>query len=144
MITAVRVALLVAGVWLGWYGIAALLGLSRPELISVTLWFAAGILLHDAVFAPLCAAAGVGARQVLPEAWWAPVACGAVCTVTLVLVALPVLRRGGAVPDNPSSLDRDYPLGLGIALAVVWALVLAVLLAKRHRETSRSPRDRRR
>ncbi|WP_157103681.1 hypothetical protein [Nocardia harenae] len=134
MITAVRAALLAAGIWLGWYGIAALLELARPDLISVALWFAAGILVHDAVFAPLCAAAGVGARRVLPAAWWAPVACGAVCTVTLVLVALPVLRRGGAIPDNPSSLDRDYPLGLGIALAVVWALVLTALLLRRARK----------
>ncbi|MFC8525829.1 hypothetical protein [Nocardia sp. NPDC057227] len=133
MMLALRAALLAAGIAIGWYGIAALLDLARPELISVAWWFGLGILLHDAVFAPLCAAAGLGARRILPARWWAPAACGALCTVTLALLALPVLGRGGAVPDNPSVLDRAYPLGLGVTLVVVWALVGAVLVLRRGR-----------
>ncbi|MFD6156805.1 hypothetical protein ACFWF7_19720 [Nocardia sp. NPDC060256] len=138
--TAIRILLVLAGLWLGWYGISLLLDFPRADLLSVALWFAGGILLHDAVFAPLCAAVGATARHVLPGTWWGPAACGAVCTVALFAIAVPVLDRGHAMPDNPTVLDRNYPLGLAVALIVIWALVVAAAAVRRaddHR--SRSP-----
>ncbi|WP_228832630.1 hypothetical protein [Nocardia brasiliensis] len=128
--TAVRLLLLVAGGWLGWYGITLLLDFPQADLISIALWFAGGILLHDAVFAPLCAAAGITARRFLPGVWWGPAACGAVCTVALLAIAAPVLDRGHAMPDNPTVLDRNYLLGLMAAVVLVWVLVGAAGAAK--------------
>lgn len=143
--TAMRILLLLAGLWLGWYGITLLLDFPRADLFSVALWFAGGILLHDAVFAPISAAVGATARRVLPGTWWGPTACGAVCTVALLLVAAPVLDRGNAMADNPTVLDRNYPLGLAVALILIWALVVAAGVARsvdghrsRKAETSRS------
>ncbi|WP_405136037.1 hypothetical protein [Nocardia sp. NBC_01388] len=124
--TIIRGLLVVLGLWLGWYGISLLLQMNPTDLRSIALWFAGGILLHDGVFAPLAATLGVAARRVLPESWWAPVACGAVCTVTLLLIAVPVIGREGALP-NPTILDRNYILGLAVAVAVVWVLVLVAL-----------------
>jgi len=49
----------------------------------------------------------------------------------LVLLAIPVLSRPGMRPDNPSVLDRDYPLGLTVALAVVWFCVPVYVLLRR-------------
>ncbi|MFI6168162.1 hypothetical protein ACIBCN_15380 [Nocardia sp. NPDC051052] len=138
---AIRILLLLAGLWLGWYGITLVLDFPRADVWSIALWFAGGILLHDGVFAPLCAAVGATARQLLPGTWWGPTACGAVCTVVLVAIALPVLDRGHAMPDNPSVLDRNYPLGLAVALILVWTLVVAAAVLRRtghHR--SRNPR----
>jgi hypothetical protein len=71
---------------------------------------------------------GVGAGRLLPRSWWAPVACGAVCTVVLVMLAVPVIDRRNALPDNPSVLDRNYATGLTVALAIVWILVALALL----------------
>ncbi|MFB8274327.1 hypothetical protein [Nocardia colli] len=141
---AIRILLLLAGLWLGWYGISLLLDFPRADLWSVALWFAAGILLHDGVFAPLCAAVGVTARRILPGTWWGPMACGAVCTVVLVAIAAPVIDRGHAMPDNPTVLDRNYPLGLAVALILIWALVIAaaaVRLADHHRSRAETPRS---
>jgi hypothetical protein len=137
-VAAVRVVLAGLGCAAVWYGATLLWDSGTDALRSIALWFAAGILLHDGLFAPLCAALGVGARRVLPSQWWAPVACGAVCTVALGLVSLPVLTRGGAMPDNPSVLDRNYPLGLVVAVALVWLLVAAVLFTRRNAVTSRA------
>ncbi|WP_028479713.1 hypothetical protein [Nocardia sp. CNY236] len=131
MITAVRAGLLLAGLWLGWYGITLLLEFNTRDLMSVALWFGGGILLHDAVFAPLSAAIGLGARRLLPAGWWAPAACGAVCTVALTLIAAPVVGRRNAMPDNATVLDRNYSAGLMIALITVWALVVVVALGRR-------------
>ncbi|MCX5043946.1 hypothetical protein OG921_12285 [Aldersonia sp. NBC_00410] len=127
----VRIVLIALGALSVWYGATLLWDSGTEAFRSIVFWFAAGILLHDGVFAPVCAALGLGARRVLPSRWWAPVACGAVCTVALCLVSLPVLTRGGAMPGNPSVLDRNYPAGLVVAVAVVWLLVAVALLAGR-------------
>ncbi|MFC4127696.1 hypothetical protein [Nocardia rhizosphaerae] len=121
--TAVRIVLGLAGLWLAWIGIDLLLGQSRIDLISAGLWFVGAIVLHDGVFAPLCAALGVGGKRLLPPTSAAPVAVGTVCTVTLVLISVPVLGRELAVAANPTVLDRDYPAGLLAAVVVVWVLV---------------------
>ncbi|MGV9823636.1 hypothetical protein [Nocardia xishanensis] len=129
--TALRMLLVSAGLWLGWHGLTLLLDLGPTDLLSVTLWFGGGILLHDGVFAPLSAAAGLTARRVLPGAQWGLVACGAVCTVALVLIAAPVLGREDAAADNPTVLDRNYPLGLAIGITLIWTLVTAAWAAGR-------------
>ncbi|WP_433758157.1 hypothetical protein [Nocardia sp. CA-135398] len=135
--TAARILLLIVGSWLGWYGISALFALPPTDLDSVAAWFAGGILLHDAVFAPICAALGLTARHLLPPTWWAVTACGAICSVALVLIALPVLDRGDGMPSNPTVLDRDYPVGLAVALILVWSLAFVA-----HAVVGRSRRGR--
>lgn len=133
--TIVRAALMAAGILLGWYGIAILLDFPPPALISVILWFSAGILLHDIIFAPLSAALGLGGRHLLPTRWWAPTACGATCTVALLLLAAPLLGRREAMPDNPTVLDRPYTLSLAVALLAVWTLVAITLVINRPRKS---------
>jgi len=86
---------------------------------------------HDLVFAPVCAAIGWTGRRLIPLPWQSPVAVAGLCSVVLVLLAIPVFSRPGMRPDTPSVLDRDYPLGLAIALAVVWLCVPAYLLVRR-------------
>ena len=80
------------------------------------------------MFAPLCAVAGFGARRLLPARWWAPVSLAALCTVVLVLLAVPVFDKPGMRPDNATVLDRNYHAGLWISLAVVWGCVLVYLV----------------
>ena len=47
-------------------------------------------------------------------------------------VAIPRLcYKPGMRPDNMTVLDRNYPLGLSISLAIVWMCVLVYLLATR-------------
>lgn len=131
----VRAGLLIAGIWLCWYGVTLLLHSSSTDLRSIAIWFAAGILVHDAAFAPAAAAIGLAGRRLLPRAWWAPTACGAVCTVAAALIAAPVLGRHRALADNPTVLDRNYVVGFVAMLVVVWALVAVVVLIARRRHT---------
>ncbi|WP_280353443.1 hypothetical protein [Nocardia otitidiscaviarum] len=132
--TPIRVLLVLLGLWLAALGITDLLAMSRTDMISIVFWFAGGILVHDAVFAPLCAIIGTAGRRVLPPHAWAPAACGAVATVTLLLIAVPVLAPGVANADNPTIRDRPYLLGLALALVTVWTLVaLATVTVHRSR-----------
>jgi hypothetical protein len=96
---------------------------------------------HDAVFAPACVALGFATRRLIPGKWWLPIAIAALCSVVLVLLAVPVYSKPGMRPDNMSVLDRDYPLGLSISLAVVWLCVLLYITANYWR-TSRLHRNR--
>ena len=129
--TPMRILLVLAGVGLGGYG--ALLVLDNPPVIilRILVWAVVAAVVHDFVFAPVCAAAGMTGRRLIPPAWQSPVAVAALCSVVLVLLAIPVLSRPGMRPDNPSVLDRDYPLGLTVAMAVVWFCVPIYLLLRR-------------
>ncbi|MDZ4267008.1 MAG: hypothetical protein U1D00_15165 [Mycobacterium sp.] len=119
----VRVLLIVAGVAVGAYGAVLLWDFSPTVLVRIAVWAAVGVIVHDFVFAPLCAAAGLAGRAVIPVRWQAPTAVAALCSVVLVVLAIPVYNKPGARPDNPTVLDRDYALGLWIAIAAVWICV---------------------
>jgi hypothetical protein len=130
-VTAVRVILMGLGLVIGGYG--AVLVLENPPVIIVRIvvWAAVGVVLHDAVFAPLCVALGFAGRRLIPGKWWPPIAVAAFVSVVLVFLAIPVYGKPGMRPDNMTVLDRNYPLGLSISLATVWVCVPIYWLAAR-------------
>ena len=121
--TSVRALLIAVGLALGAYGAVLLWDNPPVVLIRIVMWAAVGLVVHDFVFAPLCVAVGLAGRRLLPARWRSPVAVAALCTVVLAVLAIPVYGKPGMRPDNPTVLNRDYPLGLWISLAVVWACV---------------------
>lgn len=129
--TLIRVTLALAGVVLAGYGVA-LLSDNPPAVIArILIWAVVGVVVHDLVFAPLCVVVGWVGRRAFPPAWRSPVAVAGLCSVVLMLLAIPVYDRPGLRPDNPSVLDRNYPLGLWTALAVVWLCVPVYHLLRR-------------
>lgn len=129
--TATRVILVLAGVALGVYGVVLVVDNSTEVIIRIVAWALIGVLLHDAVFAPLCVALGFAGRRLLPHKWWTPVLVAGLLTVVLVLLAIPVYNKPGMHLDNPTVLDRDYQAGFWIALAVVWGAALLYLVGDR-------------
>jgi hypothetical protein len=126
-----QAVLMALGVVIAGYGFVLLWDNPRVILFRIVVWALAGVVLHDMVFAPICAALGFGGRRLLPRRWWAPIAVAALCTVVLVMLAIPVYDKPGLRPDNLTVLDRDYHVGLWISLAIVWAGVPLYLLATR-------------
>ena len=128
---AVRVILIGVGLVIGGYG--AILVFENPPviIIRIVVWALVGVVLHDAVFAPLCVALGFAGRRLIPGKWWPPIAVAAFCSVVLVFLAIPVYGKPGMRPDNMTVLDRNYPLGLWLSLAVLWAGLLWYMLARR-------------
>jgi hypothetical protein len=130
-VIAVRVILIGVGLAIGGYG-AVLVWENPPVIIMrIVVWALVGVVLHDAVFAPLCVALGFASRPLIPRKWWAPIAVAAFCSVVLAFLAIPVYGKPGMRPDNMTVLDRNYPLGLAISLAIVWMCVLLYLLTTR-------------
>jgi hypothetical protein len=136
-----RIALVMLGVALGAYGVALLWENPPVIIVRILVWALVGVLLHDLVFAPICVALGFAARRLVPGKWWPPIAVAALCSVVLALLAIPVYSKPGMRPDNMTVLDRNYPLGLWISLALVWACV-PLYLSWTYWRTSRVDRNR--
>jgi len=118
-----RVVLIALGLVLGGYGALLLWDNPWQVIIHIGMWAAAGVVIHDFVFAPLCAAVGVAVRKLVRGRWWTPVVVAGLCTVVLALLAVPVYSKPGAHLDNMTVLDRNYPVGLWVSIAIVWACV---------------------
>jgi hypothetical protein len=127
--TSARLILIGVGLALGGYG-AVLVWENPPVIIMrIVVWALVGVVLHDAVFAPLCVALGFAGRRLISRKWWPPVAVAGFCSVVLVFLAIPVYGKPGMHLDNMTVLDRNYPLGLWISLAIGWACVPIYYLA---------------
>ncbi|MFE7225495.1 hypothetical protein ACFU7D_11970 [Nocardioides sp. NPDC057577] len=100
------------------------------QIVEVVLWLAAAVVIHDGILAPMVLGLGWVGGRLLPRA----VARGAVTVLVLLgpaaLVAIPVLGRFGAKPDNPTLLDRDYTQGLLVFAALCVCAGVAVALGE--------------
>lgn len=108
-----RIALGIAGTGLAAWGAWLLL----PQItIELLVWLGGGVLVHDLVIAPLVGVSGLIVKR-------ASIGVGLVLSAILVLLAVPLLWRPFGGPANPGLHDRDYPVGLAVALGLVWASV---------------------
>jgi hypothetical protein len=130
-----RATLATLGVGLGGYGAFRLIELGWDNLVATLLWLAGGVLLHDAILAPLAVAVAALATTLLPRTVRGPAAAGFVVLGSVTLTAVPVLGRFGARADNPTLLDRDYTTGwLLLAAAVLLAVAaFSTVFARRGR-----------
>ena len=126
-----RIVLVIAGMAMGCYGALLLWDNPWAVILNIGVWAAAGVVVHDFVFAPLCAGLGYAGRRLVRGRWWTPVAVAAATTTILLILAVPVYSKPGLRPDNTTVLDRDYPMGLLIAVLVVWACVPLYYLLSR-------------
>lgn len=123
------------GIGLLVFGVGGLLtNVEGPALNSWLKVFAGGLIVHDALFAPLVVLGSVLLTRVVPAGVRAPVQGAVIVSCALIAVAIPVVGGFGRLANNPSLLPSDhYGLRLAIALAVVWAItaVIAVMRLRR-------------
>jgi len=124
-VSAIRAALGVLGLGAAAYGAVELLDLGLDNLRATVTWLVGGVLVHDAVLAPLTIAAWFVVSRL---------------TGRRLPVAVPVVGRFGARPDNPTLLDRNYVLGWAmLATLTVVAVAMAVVGSRRGRGGDRGP-----
>lgn len=124
--TAWRLVLAIPGVAALAYAATLLRDVPADAWGSVLTWLAGGVLLHDAVLAPIVVGLGVAASRWLPVPWRSPAVVALVCWGSLTLAAIPVLYGGGARPDNPTLLDRPYVASWWLGSATVVVLVVSL------------------
>lgn len=125
--TGLRLALIAVGGMVAGYG--AVLLLTRQDtdnVVAAAVWLGAGVVLHDAVLVPVTLAVGALAVRVMPGNWRRPAIVALIVMGPLTLLAVPVLGRFGARPDNPSLLDRPYLVAWLVLVAATVVVVLVV------------------
>jgi hypothetical protein len=125
---AVRVVLGLLGLAAAAYGAVELLDLGLENLRATVTWLAAGVVLHDAVLAPLALGLWLVASRARGGRIPGAVVVGAIVLGTVTVVAIPLLGRFGARSDNHTLLDRNYPLGW-LVLATLTVIVVGVAVA---------------
>lgn len=129
---AARLGLGLLGLTATAYGLLLVVGLGPGQLWSVLVWVVGGVVVHDAVLAPLVVVLGVLAVLSTSPSWRTPLVWALVVLGPLTLVAVPVLGRFGARADNPTLLDRPYWTGYVVVATVVLVLTVAAALRRRH------------
>jgi len=122
-----RLALVGAGALaIGYGGLLALEQVlhDNPGPVGFLTWWLGGPLLVDLFAVPTVVVTAIGLSRVLPATWRRAVESAALVNLLLVLVAAPVLSGLGRLRDNPSLLDRNYPLGFAVLIGLVWLVAL--------------------
>jgi hypothetical protein len=125
----IRVATLGAGLLAAAYGALLLLERGVSNLTATLTWLVGGVVLHDAVLAPVTLAVAWMALRLVRPGRLAPWAVALVLLGPLTLLAVPVLGRFGARADNSTLLDRNYWAGWSAVVVVVCAGILVVRYA---------------
>jgi hypothetical protein len=119
----IRVALALGGIAaIGW-GAWLLRDDGFERWRSQATWFLGGIIVHDAVLAPLVVLVGVLASRMLRPGLRRSVAAGFIVWATVTVSAANVLLPVGGRPDNPSLMNRPYVLAWLVFTGGVLALV---------------------
>ena len=119
-----RLLLGAIGVTMGAFGLLRFLQHDLGDIVNAVLWLAGGVVVHDAVIAPLTLGATFLGVRLLPRRVWVVTATGLVVLLTVTATAVPVLGSWGARADNPTLLDRHYVVGWSVFAALVLLLSL--------------------
>ena len=133
----VRALLLLTGVGFGLWGVWLMRDFTAEQLISMGTWLAGGVILHDAVIAPLTVLLGVVAARLLPGHTRAVVAIAFLVWATLTVTFVNVLSGQGGKPDNDSVLNRPYGLSWIILTTVIVVAGASVALRASRRSAKR-------
>lgn len=133
MITATRV--LLGAMAAGCFAVVATVvpALSLQAWLNLALWFAAAIVLHDGVLAPMLQVSGaLAGRLPVPRSAVLLVEGGLLVGLLVSALAIPPLVTQHNGPANPSVVPQNYWANLGIfwaldALVVAAALIVVAL-----------------
>ena len=124
----IRTVLVLTGLGLASIGALRLFDLGWANFVAAAVWLGAGVVLHDAVIAPLTILIALGLARVLGARLSGALMVGLIVIGTVSIAAIPVLGRFGARLDNPSLLPRNYVAGWLVFVAVV--LVVAIVAGR--------------
>jgi NADH dehydrogenase len=102
---------------------------SDVNKVGVLIFLIAVLILHDGLFMPLVIGLGALIQRIFPGAWRGSARAAAIISVSLSVVAGPLVLGAGRSPDNPSLLPRAYGHGLILVVALVWLASLIRRLA---------------
>ncbi|MDX6277376.1 MAG: hypothetical protein QOJ72_1504, partial [Nocardioidaceae bacterium] len=106
----VRGLLILTGIGFGMWGLWLMRDFTGQQLTSEGLWFAGGVVLHDAVLAPVVVVIGFAASRLLPGHFRSSTATAFLLWGTLTIAFLPTLSGEGGKAGNHTILGKPYVL----------------------------------
>jgi len=110
--------------------------------LQLVRWVIGGALVHDLLWLPLVALAGVVLSRVARGRPPRAIAWALATSAVLVVVAWPFVRGYGRQRGNPSLLPRDYAAGLAAYVAVIWIVALGIVAMGALRRSAARSRGR--
>src|SRR5690606_23638141 len=105
---AARGLLVVVGLGFGVWGVWLMRDFSASQGVSLAIWLVGGVVLHDALLAPITVGTGVLAAKSLPSHVRAVAAVAFVIWGTVTITVANVLLGVGGKADNETLLGRPY------------------------------------
>jgi len=120
--------------------IVAVLGVLRDHAqtapVSLAIWLAAGVVLHDGLVAPLLIGIGALVFKVVPVHLRGVVSVGLVAAGTVLLVAVPIIIASHRPRQNATILPLNYVASL-LVIEATLLLLTAIGVAFAHRRRGR-------
>ena len=113
-----RALLVAVGVLMGLWGLWLVRDFRFDQLRSTVTWLAGGVVLHDAILAPLVVGVGVILARFVPVYARKPVTVGLILWGTVTVAVANVLSGMGGKPDNNTVLNLPY-VATWLAMTVV-------------------------
>lgn len=134
---AARVILAAAGIGLGLFGVFRLLTqIPVANLVVLTVWLAAAIVIHDGLLSPTVVGLGWLLRRAVPDRGRRYLQAGLVVAGLVTVIALPMIYLRGSQPPAKALLLQNYGLNLTVILALVAAVTLALYAVRVARDPS--------
>jgi hypothetical protein len=130
---AVRGLLVLAGIGFGLWGLWLMRDFTRPQLTSEAFWFAGGVVLHDAILAPIVVVIGFVASRALPGHFRSATATAFLIWGTLTIAFLPTLSGKGGKAGNDTILGKPYVLTWLIMTVVLFGVAAVVAQVRRRK-----------
>jgi hypothetical protein len=127
----IRKVLVAAGALIIGYAVVGALADPDTRPLAQLLFLAGVLIAHDAVLLPAALGVGVLIGRFLPAGSRKPIQLAGFVTVTLAVVAVPLVLGFGRRTDEPSALPLAYTRGFAILLLLIWAAALTPVLRNR-------------
>lgn len=129
---AIRGLLALTGVGFGLWGLWLMRDFTSGQLVSLVTFLVGGVVLHDAILAPITVGLGVIAARLLPSHFRAAAAGAFLIWATLTVAFFNVLSGRGGKPDDSTVLHRPYLLSWLVLTGVLLGVMIVAALRRRH------------
>ena len=120
-----RIALAVAGLLLGGFGVFRLLTqVPHPKLIMLGIWLIGALVIHDGILSPLVVSVSWVLAHVIPPRARRYVQAGLIMGALVTVIAIPMIYRRGHQPQVKAILQQNFGGNLTVLLGIIAAVSL--------------------
>ena len=139
----VRIALAVAGLLLGGFGVFRLFTqVPHPKLIMLGIWLIGALVIHDGILSPLIVSLSWVLAKVIPPRARRYVQLALIMSAIVTVIAIPMIYRRGHQPQVKAILQQNFGGNLTVLIGIIAAvsLLLYALQVARDRPRTTLPR----